>query len=179
MAMKFPKTDPKSNNISRITQINYHFDNDLVAEEFIQVLASNSETNTSVYKWRVVPKRYAPALSFMFFHLELLKKAAVDCVENGGNAQHIKCARQHLVNLDSVLDILWADAMKDCDHGKMDATWHSTALEQWICVDYFVGTHYPEVVKTWTALDPQNEVALNSRFEDLGMSFHVISLINR
>jgi hypothetical protein len=170
---KFPKKTPSRTEILNIVQIDYHFGKTAPARHLIHVKASNN-LQAGAYPWRFVPRYYAPILALMFLRLELLKKAATDHPDSGGDAMHIKCAQRCLVNLDSVLDILWEDARVDYDNGRMDDTWRDATFERWLCIEIMIGNHAPEAVEQWIALDPQNKDALDRRSDNLGMfSIHI------
>lgn len=167
--VKFPKNAPSRVDIAKVTQIDYHFAR-TPQPDLVQVKASNNLHGAGTYLWRFVPQHYTPILGIVFLRLELLKRAATDHPDSGGDAKHIKCAQRYLINLDSVLDALWEHARVDHEEDKMDSTWHDKTFERWLCIENMVGRHSPEAVERWIALDPQNEAALSSRFNTLGTS---------
>jgi hypothetical protein len=170
---KLPKHAPSRAEILNIVQIDYHFSKTTPAPHLTHIKASNN-LQAGSYPWRFVPRRYASNLAIMFLRLELLKKAATDRSDSGGDANHIKCAQRCLVNLDSVLDILWEDARVDYDNERMDDTWRDSTFERWLCIEVMIGNHAPEAVEQWIALDPQNKDALDRGFDNLGtFSIHI------
>jgi hypothetical protein len=166
----FPTNKPNKSKFHAINQIDFMLSG--VTNGLMNVLSYNNYLpNSQPYLWRIVPGHYKANLLRALFRLEMLKVAAKDTRAEGGNPWHIEHAQLNLLYMDTVLDLLWEDALVATSKNKMSKAWRSAAFDQWIFIEYYVRRHSPMYVDPWLKKDPSNSSLLTQDIHVLGL-FH-------
>lgn len=169
----FPSKKPSKLQLANITQIEYMIykrdeDNDQIlhtsAYNNRRPITYSDESEPNPYPWRQIPLAYAHPISIALYRLEILKIAANDTVNNGGNRNHIDTASINLHYLDMVLDRLWFNSNSALQANRMNGNWRCDVFDRWLRAEFHIHKHSPNDIANWETNNP--DVAWNDGLID-------------